>query len=682
MSMGEQGEADPAVLARAQGSLLGQLAGDALGSMVEFQDAASIRRAHPQGLRLIGPSPIWHTLAGQPTDDSELALALARTLAVGGPFSEVSVANAYADWLESSPFDVGNTTRMALQAVAEARRRGQNPAVAGRAAAFGGSEANGALMRQSPLAIWGSALSPEELDRHVRADTTLTHPSRVCQDASAAFAVALAAVVREGLDGQQAHQRACEWDRSHGASHTVSVALADARTAAPHFKPSEGHVLIALQNAFYQAIHAPSFEEGVVATVMGGGDSDTNGAIAGALLGALHGAYAVPPQWREAVLSCRPAIGAPGVRQPRPEIYWPVDALILAESLVIAGRAARQGQRSGPRNPVDGTDPMTRSRFRGALLGGAIGDALCRLADGSRQPHFGPPWPVTGYPAGRGYQGEPKGRITDHTGLTICLAESLIANGYLDNEDFAQRLVAWLPHAQGAGGIPRAAASRLALGAPWYLAGEDSAGSEAAVRAAPIGLLRWQQPEMLRHEAILSALPTHRQPTAVAGAVAMAAAVGWLVSARPSDWSPPEFVRAVQRSIDGLEREPHPPRASDALPTLHSRIADIPESLRQPPDRVFARRHNGTPVLEGLPAALYCFLQTPDDPEQVLLLATNAGYGPDMGMGMDTVAAMAGTLAGAANGESSLPARLLAELEYRQELTALADRLFDRASRP
>ena len=58
MSMGEHGGADPAVLARAQGSLLGQLAGDALGSMVEFQDAASIRRAHPQGLRLIGPSPI------------------------------------------------------------------------------------------------------------------------------------------------------------------------------------------------------------------------------------------------------------------------------------------------------------------------------------------------------------------------------------------------------------------------------------------------------------------------------------------------------------------------------------------------------------------------------------------------------------------------------------------------
>ena len=71
-------------------------------------------------------------------------------------------------------------------------------------------------------------------------------------------------------------------------------------------------------------------------------------------------------------------------------------------------------------------------------------------------------------------------------------------------------------------------------------------------------------------------------------------------------------------------------------------------------------------------------LHTPDNPEQVLLLATNAWCGS----GMDMVAAMAGTLVGAANGESSLPARLLTELEYRQELTALADRLFDLACRP
>jgi len=103
-------------------------------------------------------------------------------------------------------------------------------------------------------------------------------------------------------------------------------------------------VAIALQNAFYQALHAPSLAEGVVDTVMGGGDTDTNGAIAGALLGAIHGREAVPAQWRAAVLTCRPAHGQPGVHQPRPERYWPVDALeIAAQLLAVAPREPRAG---------------------------------------------------------------------------------------------------------------------------------------------------------------------------------------------------------------------------------------------------------------------------------------------------------------------------------------------------
>jgi ADP-ribosylglycohydrolase len=98
-----------------------------------------------------------------------------------------------------------------------------------------------------------------------------------------------------------------------------------------------GWVLIALQNAFYQLLHAPSFEEGVVATVMAGGDTDTNGAIAGALLGAVHGAGAVPPRWTRAVLSCRPLRGTP-TAHPRAVEFWPLDALELAEALLGAGR--------------------------------------------------------------------------------------------------------------------------------------------------------------------------------------------------------------------------------------------------------------------------------------------------------------------------------------------------------
>jgi len=330
---------DTMQLARAQGCWLGQLTGDALGSMVEFQGAARIAQQYPDGLREIGPSPVWNTLAGQPTDDSELALALARSLVARGTYDVEAVAAAYADWYDSCPFDMGHTTRKALSAAAAVHWQGASAATGARDAAQEKnalSEANGALMRQSPLAIWGYLHAPVTLAGFIRQDTALTHPNQVCQDASAAVIVPLAAVIREGLGAEAAYAHALAWDAAHGKSVTVSTTLKAARDTTPEYERNQGHVLIALQNAWYQVLHAPSFMAGVIATVAAGGDTDTNAAIAGALLGAIHGVEAVPVQWRDAVLTCRPSADIPGIRHPRPATYWPADALDLALALLNA----------------------------------------------------------------------------------------------------------------------------------------------------------------------------------------------------------------------------------------------------------------------------------------------------------------------------------------------------------
>ena len=67
-------------LNRAQGCLLGQLAGDSLGSLVEFWAPDDIRREYPSGVRELADGGTWNSIAGQPTDDSEMALSLARML--------------------------------------------------------------------------------------------------------------------------------------------------------------------------------------------------------------------------------------------------------------------------------------------------------------------------------------------------------------------------------------------------------------------------------------------------------------------------------------------------------------------------------------------------------------------------------------------------------------------------
>ena len=81
-----------------------------------------------------------------------------------------------------------------------------------------------------------------------------------------------------------------------------------------------GWVLTAFQNALYKLLHAPTPDEGVIATVHCG-DTDTNAAICGALLGAVHGRDAVPQQWAQKIAECRPRVE--NARQPRPAEYWP-----------------------------------------------------------------------------------------------------------------------------------------------------------------------------------------------------------------------------------------------------------------------------------------------------------------------------------------------------------------------
>lgn len=314
--------ADTGLLARAQGCLLGQVAGDSLGSLVEFRSAAEIAQRSPDGPRRLADGGTWNTLAGQPTDDSEMALALARTIAAAGGYDAAQALAGYREWRGSSPFDIGATVRAALDGDPQAA-----------------SQANGSLMRISPLAVYASGLPAARAAELARLDSALTHPNPVCGDAAAAFVVAAAHALGQGKGPQAAYQAALEWARAAAAHPSVLERLEAAGREPPRCDGAhQGFVLIALQNAFFELLHARSLEEGVVRTVRRGGDTDTNAAIAGALLGATHGRDAVPDQWRAMVLSCR----AHPLRssRPRPPAYWPTDVLELAELLLLAGADA------------------------------------------------------------------------------------------------------------------------------------------------------------------------------------------------------------------------------------------------------------------------------------------------------------------------------------------------------
>ena len=81
----------------------------------------------------------YHTLAGQPTDDSEMALELARSIIARKGFVREAVLDAYRDWLQTRPVDVGATTERGLLGLHTTE-----------------SESNGSLMRISPVGIWAA----------------------------------------------------------------------------------------------------------------------------------------------------------------------------------------------------------------------------------------------------------------------------------------------------------------------------------------------------------------------------------------------------------------------------------------------------------------------------------------------------------------------------------------------
>jgi ADP-ribosylglycohydrolase len=307
---------------RVSGMLYGVALGDALGAPHEFRNQVPLARysgglEHAlvvvrrfQGGRLVGS-------VGQITDDTEMMLALADAVVAGGGAYDAGRAVArYLAWANSRCPFLGNNTRRLFTGVKtyEGYRGRWQAARAEPPAAW--SQANGCLMRCAPLA----ALPDEAWEDAVAADCALTNFHPVCLDGVRAYVGAARALLAGG-DPAEATAAALALAREPD----VVAVIASARDGAPRLVADErkGWILHALHCAFY-ALNLPlrTFQERIDLVVRLGGDTDTNGAIAGALLGALYGAAAMRAETRtgpnlDIILAVDPAEGD----LPRPPRY-------------------------------------------------------------------------------------------------------------------------------------------------------------------------------------------------------------------------------------------------------------------------------------------------------------------------------------------------------------------------
>lgn len=326
---------------QAKGAFVGALVGDAAGASLEFVRKRITVSMADKAMHMPGGGPL-NIGKGQITDDGELALCLAEGLSGNArrtfPFDDV--AGMYVAWYASNPFDMGGTCRTAFgNAWFRYKEQGGTNGLGEymkKIAAENSmvSEANGALMRVVPVAIWASSLSLDKVADMAAKDALLSHPSQVCQDCNRLYCIAVASLIRNPNDVAKALQNVEEYAMKHVDSTAKDWLLIDSHDVDNlDCTVNIGHVKYGFVLAFYHLRKLSSFEDAIRHTLMKGGDTDTNAAIVGGLLGVYHGYDAIPDYMKNPVMhfDCTKKHEEGYVRS---EFFKPSNSLAYVENLL------------------------------------------------------------------------------------------------------------------------------------------------------------------------------------------------------------------------------------------------------------------------------------------------------------------------------------------------------------
>jgi ADP-ribosylglycohydrolase len=295
----------------------------------------------------------------------------------------------------------------------------------------------------------------------------------------------------------------------------------------------------------------------------------------------------------------------------------------------------------------------TTDRFTGTLLALALGDALGAPYEGGPLEHL--LWRALGTTKA----GEM--RYTDDTQMSLDLADSLVARRAVDPDDIARRFAASYRWSRGYGPSAAKVLKRIRGGMDWRQASRSvhaggSFGNGAAMRAPVVALFCARRPDALMDAVRATAVITHAHPLGVEGAQAVAAATQEALAGRGAE-------DLLDAAATTCTLDPYTARFAHARAWLREGA--------EPSSREVARAlGNGIAAPDSCVTAVYVaarFLRAPFATMHALVVA---GRGD-----VDTIAAMAGAIWGAANGVAGLPADALAKLEDRERIRTLAQTL-------
>jgi ADP-ribosylglycohydrolase len=271
--------------------------------------------------------------------------------------------------------------------------------------------------------------------------------------------------------------------------------------------------------------------------------------------------------------------------------------------------------------------------------------------------------------------GMPAGTVTDDTEQAVLLGRLLVrGHGIIDPNEFASALVNWEHDMAERGSLDllgpstkRAVAAVLA-GTPPEEAGATGTTNGAAMRIAPLGLAvpPGNLPVLVDH-VVMASHVTHNTGIALAGASAVAAAVSAGISGAT-------IARATALAVEAARiaaGRGHWVAGADVAARIEwaaGLVTGLPP--REAADLIYRLVGTSLATQESVPAAFAVLAAVPDDPWRACLLAAS------LGGDCDTIAAMAGAIAGACHGVSAFPPQAIAVIDAQDlDLASLASAL-------
>lgn len=306
----------------AHGSFIGAAVGDAAGATLEFYRKEITEEIALNAMKMYGGGQL-QVGKGQFTDDSECAIALAFALYDKDPRNGLpieDIANGYSEWYHSRPFDMGSTCARAFSTDNKEDGLLSNRMMKFAAKGSDFSEANGALMRICPMAIWSVGEPVSVIAHNAKMDAMLSHPNQVCQDCNVIIVLTIEYLIRHPTDYKGAIEYIDDYVYNNIRSKVRDWYYKDSLDISElDCSKNIGWVKWGFIQTIYYLRNNTQYETAIKEVLMRGGDTDTNAAIVGSVLGALHGINGIPEYMKNPVLTFNPMMPEKG--QKRPDKY-------------------------------------------------------------------------------------------------------------------------------------------------------------------------------------------------------------------------------------------------------------------------------------------------------------------------------------------------------------------------